>query len=109
MSGPPELPRSLTHPVQVLWLLGVHVAAVQTPGVHVAAVHTPCDHVPKPQVPPLFWQLFFDAYCDLEQALLPVQVLWVVSAPFEQMPAPVQVLWLDLPEIVQVPAVEQLL
>jgi hypothetical protein len=66
--------------------LGVHVAAVQTPGVHVAAVHTPCDHVPKPQVPPFFWQLFCDAYCDLEQALLPVQVLWVVAATREVKP-----------------------
>src|SRR5450631_1229133 len=114
VSGPPELPRSLTHPVQVLWGLGVQLAAVQTPGVHVPTVHvpgavqTPAVQVPKPQDPPLFWQGVFDVYCDLEQALLPVQVLGVVSAPFEQVPAAVQVPWLVLPDIEQMPVVQVL-
>ena len=81
---PLELPRSMTQPFQVLWLLGVQVAAVQTPGVHVPLstfrdVQTRVQ-VPLAQVPPLFWQVLFVVYCDFEQALLLVQLLWFVSA-----------------------------
>ena len=78
--------------------MGVHVAGFQIPTVHVPvvhvppAVHVPAVQVPVAQVPPFDVQLFFDVYCDLEQALLPVQLLWVVSAAFEQVPADVQLL-----------------
>ena len=87
----------MTQPFQVLWLFGVQVAQVHVPGVHVAGVQlagVQCAvvQVPWPQIPPLFWQGFLDVYCDLEQALVPVQLLWVVWAAFEQVPALVQVL-----------------
>ena len=82
----------MTQPFQVLWLFGVQVAQVHVPGVHVAGVQDAVVQVPKPQIPPLFWQGFFEVYCDLLQALTPVQVLLVVSAAFEQVPALVQVL-----------------
>ena len=78
--------------------MGTHVvvAVLQTPPFQVpgVAVHFAAVQLPVAQVPPFDVQEFFDVYCDLEQALLPVQLLWVVSAPFEQVPAAVQVLWL---------------
>ncbi len=55
----------------------------------------PAVHVPKPHIPPLFWQGVLDVYCDLVQALVPVQLLWVVSPGFEQVPALVQLLWVE--------------
>jgi hypothetical protein len=39
--------------------------------------------------------LVFVVYCDLVQALLPVQLLWVVSPGFEQVPALVQLFWVE--------------
>ena len=92
------MPRSSTHPVHVLWLLGVQVAALQTPGVHVPAVHvpggvqTPTVHLPAVHVP---------LCCE--------HVLLVVYWDFEHTPALVQALCVVLPEIEQVPAAVQLL
>jgi hypothetical protein len=51
----------------------------------------------------LFLQLFFDVYCGLVQALLPVQLFCVVSPGFEQAPALAQLFWSLLPEIEQLP------
>ena len=97
----------MTQPFQVLWLLGVQVAAVQTPAVHVPVVHVPLAPGSAAQ---LLCNWFCDVYCDLEQALLPVQLLWVgFCAGFEHVPAPVQLLWVVLPEIEHVPAPVQLL
>jgi len=49
----------MTHPVQVLWLAGVHVNAVQVLGVNVAGVQAPAVqvkgvdvHTPATQLPP---------------------------------------------------------
>jgi hypothetical protein len=86
--GAVALPRSVTQPFQVLWLLGV-----QTPLFQVAAVQVPGAHVPYPQVPQLFSQLFLFVYCDFVQALFDVQVLWVVWPGLEHGGAAVQVLW----------------
>jgi len=58
----------------------------------VAADQTPDVHVPLAQVPPAFWHEFFEEYPDMEQALLPVQLLCVVSSGFEQTAAAVQLL-----------------
>ena len=95
----------MTQPFQVLWLLGVQVAAVQTPGVHAAAVQTPdCPGPNSPRFRHCSGKCSSIVYCDFVQALLPVQLLWVVSPGFEQVLALVQLLWVVLPEIEQVPA-----
>jgi hypothetical protein len=88
----------------VLWLLGFHVAWVQTRAVHVPAVqvppavNTPAVYTPFVHVPPPDVQALFVVYHDFEQmppleAL--VQELGDVNFDTEQAPALVQVLYVE--------------